>query len=161
MPAQALTRAVRPPVVLPGCRDAGDARQLELPATRVTWQTVAVRLLLCAVIVAGCSKHEPPAPRAATAKVAPADPPPVALRPVPADVASKVALKELVHGLDRPVALVAAPGDPRRRLYIVEQHAGRDGAESADQCGDQRDPQEAGVDGEVAAMDLGHGAGTK
>jgi glucose/arabinose dehydrogenase len=96
-----------------------------LPATGAAWQTVAVRLLLCAVILAGCGKHDPPAPH--VAKVVPADPPPAnaTLGPVPADVAAKVALKEVVHGLDRPVALVAAPGDPRKRLYIVEQHAGR------------------------------------
>ena len=96
-----------------------------MPATGAAWQTVAVRLLLCAVILAGCSKHDPPAPH--VAKVVPADPPlaNAALGPVPAGVAAKVALKEVVHGLDRPVALVAAPGDPRKRLYIVEQHAGR------------------------------------
>lgn len=44
---------------------------------------------------------------------------------VPADVARTVALKEVVRGLARPVALVAAPGDARKRLFIVEQHAGR------------------------------------
>lgn len=121
MPAQVLTGGPPAPVLLPGCRDAGDARQLELPATRVTWQTLAVRLLLLAVILCGCGKHDPPVPHAAKVVV---DPPP-ALVPVPAEVAAKVGLEEIVHGLDRPVALVAAPGDPRKRLYIVEQHAGR------------------------------------
>jgi glucose/arabinose dehydrogenase len=46
------------------------------------------------------------------------------LVPVPADVASKVALREVAHGLARPVALVAAPpsaSDARRRLFVVEQ----------------------------------------
>jgi len=44
---------------------------------------------------------------------------------VPADVVAKVELREVIRGLARPVALVAAPGDPRKRLFIVEQHAGR------------------------------------
>jgi glucose/arabinose dehydrogenase len=44
---------------------------------------------------------------------------------VPADVAAKVELKEVARGLARPVGLVAAPGDPRRRLFILEQHVGR------------------------------------
>jgi glucose/arabinose dehydrogenase len=38
----------------------------------------------------------------------------------PADVAS-VTLVPVATGLERPVALVAAPGDARRRLFIVEQ----------------------------------------
>jgi glucose/arabinose dehydrogenase len=41
--------------------------------------------------------------------------------PVPADIAAKVALREVVHGLRRPVLVVAAPDDPRRRLFVVEQ----------------------------------------
>ncbi|MEO8703361.1 MAG: PQQ-dependent sugar dehydrogenase [Kofleriaceae bacterium] len=44
---------------------------------------------------------------------------------VPADIAAKIELREVVRGLERPVAAVAAPGDPRKRLFIVEQHAGR------------------------------------
>ena len=44
---------------------------------------------------------------------------------VPADIAGKVDLKEVVRGLRRPVALVAAPGDARKRLFILEQHVGR------------------------------------
>jgi glucose/arabinose dehydrogenase len=47
------------------------------------------------------------------------------LVPVPADIASKIELVEVVRGLARPVALVAAPDDARKRLFIVEQHAGR------------------------------------
>src|ERR1041385_1398728 len=43
------------------------------------------------------------------------------LVPVPSDVASKVALKEIAHGLKRPVLLTSAPNDARRRLFIVEQ----------------------------------------
>ena len=41
--------------------------------------------------------------------------------PPPAAVADKIALKEIAHGLRRPVLLVVAPGDSRRRLFIVEQ----------------------------------------
>ena len=61
---------------------------------------------------------------------APAPPPPVrpALPPPseklaapPDDVAAGVRLVEVATGLDRPVALVAPPGDPRRRLFVVEQ----------------------------------------
>jgi glucose/arabinose dehydrogenase len=44
---------------------------------------------------------------------------------VPAEIAAKVELREVVRGLSRPVLLTFAPGDPRRRLFIVEQHAGR------------------------------------
>jgi hypothetical protein len=87
-----------------------------------------VRLALAAlVILGGCGKHaEHPPPHAPTGSgSAAADPPSAALAPVPANVAAKVGLEEVVHGLDRPVALVAAPGDPRRRLFIVEQHTGR------------------------------------
>ncbi len=47
------------------------------------------------------------------------------LERVPADIVSKIELREVARGLARPVALVAAPGDARRRLFIVEQHAGR------------------------------------
>jgi glucose/arabinose dehydrogenase len=71
-----------------------------------------------------CGKHDRadrPAP------VAPTDPPAPKAQPgspvlgeVPTDVVSKVALREVVHGLDRPVLVVAAPGAPHR-LYVVEQ----------------------------------------
>lgn len=44
---------------------------------------------------------------------------------VPADIAAKVEIRDVVRGLRRPVALVAAPGDARRRLFIIEQHVGR------------------------------------
>jgi glucose/arabinose dehydrogenase len=44
---------------------------------------------------------------------------------VPAGIAAKFELREVVRGLDRPVLLTFAPGDPRRRLFIVEQHVGR------------------------------------
>ena len=51
----------------------------------------------------------------------PALPPPSeALSPPPPEVAN-VRLAPVASGLQRPVAIVAAPGDPRRRLFIVEQ----------------------------------------
>ncbi|HWO24361.1 MAG TPA: PQQ-dependent sugar dehydrogenase [Kofleriaceae bacterium] len=55
------------------------------------------------------------------------DPPPGTdkLVSVPADIAAKLELREVVRGLDRPVLLTFAPGDPRKRLFIVEQHVGR------------------------------------
>lgn len=48
-----------------------------------------------------------------------------ALRAVPPEVVSKVGLEEVARGLDRPVLLVVAPGDARRRLFVLEQHAGK------------------------------------
>src|SRR4051794_2881410 len=59
--------------------------------------------------------------------VTPAEAPPpgtAELVPVPADVASKVKLVEIAHGLRRPVLLTVAPNDARRRLFILEQHVG-------------------------------------
>ena len=44
---------------------------------------------------------------------------------VPAEIASTVQLVEVAHGLARPVAFVVAPGDPRKRWFVVEQHVGR------------------------------------
>jgi glucose/arabinose dehydrogenase len=50
----------------------------------------------------------------------PIPPPSEALSAPPADVAS-VKLVPIATGLERPVALVTAPGDARKRLFIVEQ----------------------------------------
>ena len=47
-----------------------------------------------------------------------APPPPPA---PPAKVATGVALERVASGLDEPVAVVAAPGDPPGRLYVVEK----------------------------------------
>jgi len=60
----------------------------------------------------------PPAPAGAPAGTD-------ALVPVPAEIAAKVKLEEVVSGLARPVLLVVAPGDARKRMFILEQHAGR------------------------------------
>ena len=66
----------------------------------------------------------PPGPRAdPTAPGAPAGSD--ALVPLPAAVAAGMRLVPVLTNVARPVALVAAPGDPRRRLFIVEQHTGR------------------------------------
>jgi glucose/arabinose dehydrogenase len=44
---------------------------------------------------------------------------------VPADVVKGVELAEMATGLERPVLLTFAPGDARKRLFIVEQHSGK------------------------------------
>ena len=60
------------------------------------------------------------------AAAVPAEPPPgdAKLGPVPAEVAAKVELREVARGLKRPVVVAVAVNDARRRLFIVEQHAG-------------------------------------
>ncbi len=72
--------------------------------------------------------EEAPAPGDASA------PPPVVtsappgddkVGPVPADIGAKVKLEQIASGLARPVLLVVAPGDARRRLFVLEQHTGR------------------------------------
>jgi glucose/arabinose dehydrogenase len=52
-------------------------------------------------------------------------PPSEALGPVPEALAAAVTLVEIADGLARPVDLTFAPGDPRRRLFVLEQHVGR------------------------------------
>jgi glucose/arabinose dehydrogenase len=44
---------------------------------------------------------------------------------VPADIVGKVKLVTVAANLKRPVAAVAAPGDARKRLFVVEQHRAR------------------------------------
>jgi len=67
-----------------------------------------------------------PAAPARPAPPAPGPPPGTdVLVPVPAEIAAKVELEEVVTGLARPVLLVVAPGDARKRMFILEQHAGR------------------------------------
>jgi glucose/arabinose dehydrogenase len=79
-----------------------------------------------APVLAGSNVPDGPAPKVVPAP-GPVTPPPGndQVGPVPADVVGKVELKQVVGGLARPVALVAAPDDPRKRLFIVEQHVGR------------------------------------
>ncbi|MGE0868146.1 MAG: sorbosone dehydrogenase family protein [Kofleriaceae bacterium] len=65
-------------------------------------------------------------PAGATAGTTAAAPPGTdKLVPVPAEVAGKVRLELVIDGLKRPVLVTTAPGDARRRLFIVEQHVGR------------------------------------
>jgi len=69
-----------------------------------------------------------PGKTAGLGSAAPAPGPPPGtdrLVPVPADVAAHVALREVASGFARPVAVVAAAGDVRKRLFVVEQHVGR------------------------------------
>jgi len=65
----------------------------------------------------------PPGTQPAKPAVAPAGS--AELIPVPKEIADKVELVEVAKGLSRPVALVVAPGDARKRWFILEQHAGR------------------------------------
>lgn len=58
----------------------------------------------------------------ADARVAPELPPPSEeLSPAPEAAAGGVRLVELTDALSRPVLVTFAPGDPRRRLFVVEQ----------------------------------------
>jgi glucose/arabinose dehydrogenase len=107
---------------------------------------MSVRSLILIAMLAGCRDHQAPSgtPRRDTlagsgagsatgapvrpAQVAPGvapgpnEPPGTsALVAVPSQIASKVALREVIHGLVRPVLVVVAPDDPRKRLFIVEQ----------------------------------------
>jgi glucose/arabinose dehydrogenase len=106
------------------------------------------RLSVLALVLLGCNrpaKVAPPAdavpvaavPVADTALAKPIDstntvsptvtrddtplPPPSETLGPPPDAAAGVKLVKVATGLDRPVALVAAPGDTRKRLFIVEQ----------------------------------------
>jgi len=65
-----------------------------------------------------------PAPPADDPAAADLGPPSEAVGAPPAELSARLRLETVVSGLDRPVALVAVPGDARRRLWVVEQ-AGR------------------------------------
>jgi glucose/arabinose dehydrogenase len=108
---------------------------------------MTMRLLITFAVLAGCHREgrspERKAPvgsatvtpelRSGSATPGPAvavkatTPPPGsdALVAVPPEVAGKVELVEVAKGLARPVLLVVAPGDARKRMFILEQHAGR------------------------------------
>lgn len=88
------------------------------------------------VMLVGCrgaperSAHPSSAPPGASAGSAvaasvppPGDAPPGddRLTPPPRDIASQVRLVEIGSGFDRPVLLTFAPGDPKKRLFVVEQ----------------------------------------
>lgn len=94
-------------------------------------------LIMIAVLGAGCrgdgrspDRGSPPPATptpASPGASAPAGSPPGtdALVAVPAEIAAKVELQEVVTGLKRPVLFVVAPGDPRKRWFILEQHLGQ------------------------------------
>ena len=104
---------------------------------------MAMRVLILIAVLAGCRGDGrsaervvgPPTLEGPAVQPRPADPAPPAapgpppgtdaLVPVPAEIAAKVELEEVVTGLARPVLLVVAPGDARKRMFILEQHAGR------------------------------------
>jgi len=44
---------------------------------------------------------------------------------VPAAIGAKVKLEVVARGLERPVLAVVAPGDARRRMFVLEQHTGK------------------------------------
>lgn len=92
-----------------------------------------IRLAALLFVFAACHKEVPSPERSTPVEPVPA-PPTVAkdapagsaaLVAVPKDIADKVALVEVAKGLSRPVALVVAPGDARKRWFVIEQHAGR------------------------------------
>jgi len=99
------------------------------------------RHLVLLLALAACRKDAPSADRSGPVEPLPPvakqkDPPVVApppaapsgsatLVPVPKDIADKIELVPVAKGLSRPVALVVAPGDARRRWFVVEQHVGR------------------------------------
>jgi len=96
-------------------------------------------MLVIALVLGACraeghhgrAAEPPPSSRTAGSAVAPPATPPGPppgddrLVRVPDAIASKIELREIVHGLSRPVLLVVAPGDARKRLFVVEQHVGR------------------------------------
>jgi len=83
-------------------------------------------LVLFAICVVACKQGDrpppPTAPPAPQRVVGDASTPASAeLFAVPPEVAAKVKLLEVAHGFDRPVLVVSAPGDPKHRLFVVEQ----------------------------------------
>jgi len=105
---------------------------------------MSLRMMITFAVLAACRRepdlavsHAPSPDRPAVqvtpvgsgaARVAVAVTPPPGtdkLGKVPADLAGKLELREVVRGLARPVALVVAPGDARKRLFILEQFVGR------------------------------------
>ncbi len=96
------------------------------------------RLVVLLLVFAACHKDGASPERSTPVEPAPpvaTNPPPTVipgalpgtaeLVAVPKHVADKVELVQVAKGLARPVAFAVAPGDARKRWFVVEQHAGR------------------------------------
>ncbi|MEO8845931.1 MAG: PQQ-dependent sugar dehydrogenase [Kofleriaceae bacterium] len=76
---------------------------------------------LLAVVACKHSVERAPPPTAPSALAGPTVVASTELFAVPAEIAAKVTLRRVAHGLDRPVLLTTAPSDPRKRLFVIEQ----------------------------------------
>jgi glucose/arabinose dehydrogenase len=89
----------------------------------VALATVVAFFIACAHD--GRAPDRPPPPPVTTPRdaAAPQGPPPgtADLTAVPDEIARAVRLREIAHGLARPVLVTFAPGDARKRLFVVEQ----------------------------------------
>ena len=114
---------------------AGLAGRYRFPARHVL--DAMRRSLLLLLALAAC-KHKHPAPAQKDTGVQPEPVAPVAPRDagVPGTEADEtltdvppgsgaVTLEKVVDGLDRPVLVTFAPGDPKNRLFVIEQHVAR------------------------------------
>src|SRR5690606_19047007 len=105
-----------------GCRGDGRApdRTVPPPGPEASPATTASGTVAGA---SGAQVADAGALSAGSAGQGPAGPPPGTdkLVAVPPAVAATVKLEPVVRGLKRPVLLTHAPGDARRRLFIVEQ----------------------------------------
>jgi glucose/arabinose dehydrogenase len=94
----------------------------------------SIVLLLCVIALSvACRRTRttpptpigpPPVAQSPSRAVAPPPPPPPpseSLSAPPTAITDTVALTAFATGFERPVALLAAPGDARRRLFVVEQ----------------------------------------
>lgn len=85
--------------------------------------TVVAVLLACGHEDRTPDRPAPPPVTTPGDAAAPQGPPPgtADLVRVPDGVARTIALREVAHGLARPVLVTFAPGDARRRLFVIEQ----------------------------------------
>lgn len=104
-------------LVMASCRGDGRSPDRTTVATPTGSAAGSAAAAGSAGSAAGTPEPAPPAPASDDG------PPPGddTLGPPPADLAKRIALEEVAHGLRRPVLLTVAPGDARRRFFIVEQ----------------------------------------